>query len=269
MTLPHRLVSVVLLFACTAPSAFALTVPRGFKAVDSAPGVTLYQYGRHFVQAISLADGARLHFLQGPFREEGMYGSFPRKRIHEWWSEFSEWSSQAFTALNGQFFNTADPEKTALAFSVKHDGRVYEGYADATEFPGHKRMLILDVLDARVEPYTDDPVSLVRHPAQNIFVGLDPAVAKMRTRPLARTFVGVAKTGEVLLFSSSMATQGLALRALRTFGAEPDQVVMLDGGKSASLVLRGTTLVPLTARGKPLPGDPERVPQALGVEAAW
>ncbi len=270
-----RLLSIAVLLFLAAPPASALSVPRGFRTVDEAPGVMLYRQRRNYVQVVSLREGAKVHVLHGKFYEEGSHGSFTRKPMREWWTEFAEESDGAFSVVNGQFFDTANPDAAPLAFSIKADGKVYEGYGDATEYPGRKRMLVLydDPEGAPVggrafiDDYTDDPVSLVDHTAPDILVGLEPTAAKTLARALPRTFAGVARTGEVLLFSSSMATQASATRTLRAFGAPADQILMLDGGKSAHLFHNGNVLVPVNTRGN-AEISREEVPQVLGVEAA-
>ena len=267
MTLSHRLLSIALLLVLATPSASALSVPRGFRIVDDAPGVMLYKQRNNYVQVVSLADGARLHILHGRFFEEGSHGSFARQHMKDWWTEFAAETQNAFSVLNGQFFDTSDPDTSALAFSIKADGKVYEGYGDKTEYPGRKRMLVVYPGRAFMDAYADDPVSLLEHTAPDILVGLEPTAAKTLARALPRTFMGIARTGEVLLFSSSMATQASASRILRAFGAPIDQILMLDGGSSTHLLQSGKVLAPVSARGTPQAAR-EKVPQVVGVEAA-
>lgn len=257
---------VFALLLLAAPSALALSVPRGFRTVDDAPGVTLYRQRRNYVQVVSFTEGARLRILHGKFFEEGLHGSFVRKPIQEWWNTFAAQSSGAFSLMNGQFFDTTDPDQTPLAFSLKADGKVYEGYGDAAEYPGKKRVLALYPGRAVIEPYDDNPVSLVESSAADMLVGLEPTAAKTLARSVPRTFIGVARTGELVLFSSSMATQASASRTLRAFGVASHQMLMLDGGHSSHLVQNGKVFVPTSVRGDPLAAR-EKIPQVLGVEA--
>jgi hypothetical protein len=248
-------------------AAFAVVagVPRGFTQVARAQGVMLLQRRRDYVQVVSPRDGARIAVLHGKFLETGIYGAFLRHHVSDWWAQWSD-EPAAFSLVNGQFFDTSEAELAPLAFSIKADGRVYEGYADATEFPGDKRMLLLGDAGYRVDEYDDDPVSLLSRPEANILVGLSPTASKSFSRPLPRTFIGTTRDGRAVIFSSSMASQAYAIRTMRAFGVQPYKIVMFDGGTSSHLVHDGRTLVPRTIQGKSKVAR-ERLPQMIGVQA--
>lgn len=248
-------------------SVEAATVPRGYKLVSGDKGVQLYYKRRDYVHVLRPSQGARLRILHDPVLEQGTsYAVFPRKAVSAWWSQWSAEAPGAFSVVNGQFFDTSDSVAAPLAFSIKKDGLVYEGYADQTEFKNQKRMLLLSDDRYSIVPYDDNVRTLGLHATRDIVVGLAPNAAKTATRPMPRTFIGITRTGEAVIFSSSMASQNYATRVLRMFGAEAHQIVMLDGGNSSHLLYSGRTLVPTDARGKAKAGR-ELLPQMLGIEA--
>ncbi len=265
-SLPVVLASVMLSCAMAAPAVSALTVPRGFMVTASAPGVTLYHKRRDYVQAVDPSKSARIRILHGPVLPTGDYATFPRLGIRDWWTQWSAETPGAFSVVNGQFFDPSDSSVAPLAFSIKTDGKVYEGYGDRNEYPMQKRFLALYDDRAVISDYDDDPETLRRIPAKDILVGLSTRASKSLSRALPRTFIAVTPQGEVLVLSSSMASQKYANRLLRAFGADPDQIMMLDGGSSSHLVQGANVLVPVDGRGK-TEAARERLPQVVGVEA--
>ncbi len=260
-----RLASALVVFSLSVTPALA-AVPRGFTQVGSFPGVSLYKQRRDYVQVLNRRQGARLRILHGTPHEEGLFVNFDRKTVGDWWAHWSETHPQAVSVANGQFFDTTDPDTAPLAFSIKADGKVYEGYGDLTEFRGGKRMLIIGATRDRVVPYDDDAVSLVKLRESDAIVGLSPDADKRPTAPRPRTFLGVTRDGRTVVFSSTVATQMYANRVLRSFGVPADQVLMLDGGASTHLLYDSRVLVPADKLGETFAAR-EKLPQMLGIEA--
>lgn len=256
----------MLLLQPSVVSARRFSIPHGFRQLDSAPGVRLFQRRRDFVQVVTPSEGGAIESVHGKFLEMGLVGSFPRRRVDEWWTIWHEATPGAFSIFNGQFFDFSDPDIAPLAFSMKAEGKVYEGYADRTEYPGKKLMLILGSDHHRIIPYSDNPVELVDRPESDIVVGLSSTAPKTAGRAIPRTFVGITSDGRTVILSSSMASQGYADRLLRSFGVETEQILMLDGGTSSHLVHEGKVLVPSTPSGKRKYAR-ETLPHMLGVKS--
>ena len=126
---------------------FTYAVPSGFDPLDSENGIQVYrkEYSGgypEYVQVIDLSTGAKLKLLHGSItnhREgEGVYGGnnplFTRQSQQTIWSDFQSSVPQAFSMINGQFFNDIDNngyivDPTSLAFPIKVDGQVVsDGY---------------------------------------------------------------------------------------------------------------------------------------------
>jgi hypothetical protein len=237
----------------------------GFREVSSAPGVTLFQKGKDYVHIVSPRRDGGVRLLYGAVSEGTEDTQFARKDIREWWQTWSQAEPQAFSLMNSQFFNASDPTKAALAFSTKADGVVYEGYGDKREFLGGKMLLRIGAKHTIVQPYNDNPRSLDRFPEPDIIVGLRADIDKQSARRLGRTFIAGMPQGNLLIFTSPKATQQYAERILVSFGADWDNVLMLDGGGSTQLVHKGKVLVPSHKPGKDVVHRP--LPQALGIVA--
>lgn len=241
------------------------TAPPGYKEVSSDRGVALWRKGREYVQVISPARGARMQFLHGDvLPSEGQATSFERKKIEQWWEEWKEHNPAAFSMTNGQFFNMNDSSKAPLAFSTKIDDVVYTGYGDATEYQEGKLLLLVGERKAAMVEYNDDAAQLYEHTEEEAIVGLKPEIDKSRNRRLGRTFVGVMRNGNIILFTSPTATQRYATRIILAFGADRRKVMMLDGGASTQLATHDGRIIPGNR-----PSDPAQraVPQAIGVLA--
>ncbi len=261
LTASLSLVLPTALFAQQSDRIFA----PGFREIDSAPGVTLFQKGRDYVHIVSPRRDAGVRLLYGTVSAGNDETQFARKDIREWWKTWSQTEPQAFALMNSQFFNASDPAKAALAFSTKADGIVYEGYGDKREFLGGKMLLRIGKKHTIVEPYNDNPRSLARFPEPDIIVGLRADINKQASRRLGRTFIAGMPQGNLLIFTSPTATQRYAERILVSFGADWGNTLMLDGGGSTQLVHKGTVLVPSHPPGKDI--FLRSLPQVLGVVA--
>ena len=237
----------------------------GFREIDSAPGVTLFKKGKDYVHIVSSRRDAGVRLLYGNVTADAAETQFARKDIRTWWKAWSQTEPEAFSLMNSQFFNASDPTKAALAFSTKADGVVYEGYGDKREFLGGKMILRIGKKYTIVEPYNDNPGSLERFPEPDIIVGLRADINKQASRRLGRTFIAGMPQGNLLIFTSSTATQRYAERILVSFGADWDKTLMLDGGGSTQLVHKGTVLVPSHRPGADI--ILRSLPQVLGVVA--
>ncbi len=219
--------------------------PLGFREILSEPGVTMWQKRNEYMQVISPHRGATLALLKGDMiPSDGVGTNFSRKDLRQWWKEWRRSEPDALTLANGQFFNTANPDKSPLAFSTKIDGIVYVGYGDESEYQNKKMLLRIGDRHATVEPFNDDASSLYDFPEANIIVGLKPDVSKQGNIRRGRTFVGTMANGNLLVFTTPAATQRYATRILTAFGAKRDRIMMLDGGGSTQLIHQGELLIP-------------------------
>lgn len=245
------------------------SIPDAFQPILEAPGVTLFQHGSDYVQAIDLSRGASVSFEFGPVVERrsglGAYGGddpeFERQSLETAWTTLRDRDPAAFCIANGQFFRNDRNRATALAFPVKAGGEfVSNGYAGESEFADEK--LILEVWPDRAAIVAFDPLEWRQNDAPEAIVGLTPTAEKSSAIAVGRTFAGIKDkdrdgTAEtVLLLSSSKATQARAAEVLKEFGAIA--VLMLDGGGSTQLLCRDRHYL----------DSPRTVPQTIAVTAA-
>lgn len=252
-----------------------------FKVLRRFPGLRLYSNGTDVVQELNLAAGVSVqlfddrHVTDWGRGEADEFGNLPQydtgvsvriepQSIQQHWRDLRDrWGDRAFSVTNGQFFGSSPLQ---LAFPLKADGVIYSGgYAGASEYPGEKRLLAISAGEARILPfpevgYPDNPLF---SPIPNLIVGLAELADKGIRRAVGRTFAGVGDrdrdgTPETLwLLTTPRATQHRAAYTLRSLGAEA--VMMLDGGGSSQLVVRGWEFV----RSSDEAG--RFIPQAIGV----
>lgn len=169
---------------------------------------------------------------------------------------FSARSPLAFSVCNGQFFDPKNPRAAALAFTVKTDGNMIEGYGDKQEYPGQKLMLVLDGKAHDIVPYDDNPRSVMDHKAATVIIGLREDSAKSPEKQVGRTVIG--SDGEHLyLLVSKGCTQNHATEMLTAFGGNTMMHIMLDGGDSSNLMTRYSK--------EPLIETGRMFPHALGI----
>ena len=245
--------------------------PPGFKAVRSAPGVTLYNQNSDYVQVVDLSQGASVKFLYGEItnlgKRQGAYGGndpkLRRQTLTQAWEHFYSLNKKAFSITNGQFFrnDTNSATITNLAFPVKANGTIIsDGYAGESEFASQKLMLAIWTDRAEISAFQGK--NSLYSSAPNIIVGLSENANKSINKNLGRTFMGVLDRDfngiheTVLIFNSSDSTQFHAAEILKKFGA--DKVVMLDGGGSSQLLAQGKNYI-TSAR---------TIPQTIGVVSA-
>jgi hypothetical protein len=248
-------------FAQVADASVGRAAPLGYREVDTARGVTLWRKNREYVQVVSPRRGGRIKLLIGDVKPSEIAGTaFERKDIRDWWDTWATDDGDAFSVVNGQFFNMTDPAKAPIAFSAKIDGVVHPGYGDNIEYPQGKLVLLLDENGYDVRPYADDAGTLFVRNELEALVGLKPDMSKSASARMGRTFVGIAPNGNAIVFTSPGATQRYATRILLAFGADRQKIIMLDGGGSTQLVADGKLLAP-SKRGAAL----RTVPQAIGI----
>lgn len=242
---------------CAATPVFAQSVP-GFRKTDSAKGITVWNKSNDYVQVVSPSEGGRIQLLQGKQDETGTWTTYARMDIRDWWKEWKKEEPDAFSIANGQFFNMDDPLKAPIAFPLKADGMVHPGYGDTSEYNGNKVMLTLGDDRFSVEEYSDDATPLYSM-REDAIVALKPAADKQKNRRRGRTFIGVNDDGNALIFTSPTATQRYAQRILLAFGAGRNDIIMLDGGDSTQMIVKGKLLVP-----KRVTKTLRTIPQAIG-----
>lgn len=249
-------------------------IPAEFSLIQTVTGIKLYRNPKgDFIQVIDLSQGASIELLLGEPVGEGeaaAYGGenplFQRQTLQQFWLEFSQtFGEKAFSVYNGQFFNLKNP--SALAFPVQVKGKlITTGYAGNTEFPGEKVVLGLVENWADILPFSEDSNF------QKDSFSFDHAIVGIREdggtktvewyskEPLKerpRTFMGVANFSHIFILTSPGKTQGDAAKILKAFGAE--KVMMLDGGGSTQLIIKGIDFV---SSSDP---TPRTIPQAIGV----
>ena len=153
-----------------------------------------------------------------------------------------------------------------LAFPLKADGIIYSGgYAGLGEYPGEKKMLIIQGQQAQILPFPEVgyPENPLFSEIPNLLVGLDEWADKGIKRAVGRTFVGVGDrnqdgTSEILwIFNSPAATQLRAARVLRALGAQRGDDVRWGRFDTIS---RPGSRTPAIARDR----TPRAIPHSLG-----
>ncbi|WP_159784766.1 phosphodiester glycosidase family protein [Sodalinema gerasimenkoae] len=254
--------------------------PYKFKVIRQEPGLRLYGNGVDWVQELDLSAGVSLQLFDPrhvqdwgegaddlgnlPQYDTGVSVSIDPQPIQVHWQDLEErWGDRAFSVTNGQFFGS---QPLQLAFPLKADGIIYSGgYAGLGEYPGEKKMLMIQGQQAQILPFPEVgyPENPLFSPIPNLLVGLDEWADKGIKRAVGRTFIGVGDrnqdgTSETLwIFNSPAATQLRAARVLRALGAQ--EIMMLDGGGSTQLVVQG--IERLRSRDR----TPRAIPHSLGV----
>ncbi len=237
---------------------------RGFHEVKSSTGVILLRKNREYLQVVDPSQGAKLKLIQEFSTASGAMTLFKRSLLTTMWKDERRVSKNAFSAINGQFFDTRYPDDAALAFSTRAKGKVYAGYADQTEYRGQKRLLILGPNRHDMRDYDDQPFSLELL-KDDAIIGLDDRATKAPGSRIGRTVMGVSDMGKTFLYSSPIATQRKAVRMLQSMGIRPSKMLTLDGGGSSQLVTEQGIIVPTPVRGKST--TLRKIPQAILVEA--
>jgi len=254
------MITCISLAACSNYKNIEDVKQTDFSKVATAKGVTLYRNGEDFIQIVKISEGASLHLILGPQTQSGEVIYFGRGNIREWFHKWSSKNPQGFSAINAEFFDETNPSIAQLAFSVKENSTVYKGYGDKSEYPAKKMLLIFDANHYDTEQYNDLSKDLQNRQQNNGIVGLRIDAPKSPDRAVGRTYIGIRKGNEVVIFSSPSSTREYATKALQIFGVENDNMMMLDGGPSAQLVFGNTLLVSSNPK-------PVRIPAIIVIEA--
>ncbi|WP_017662254.1 phosphodiester glycosidase family protein [Baaleninema simplex] len=255
--------------------------PLKFKGLQQPEGVRLYGNGVDVVQEIDLSAGVSLQLFDdraiapGEASQADDYGNFPQydtgvsvrvraQPLRQHWHNLVEdWGDRAFSVFNGQFFGSSPLQ---LAFPVKANGTIYSGgYAGEGEYAGEKVLLAISGDEAQILPFPEVgfPENPLFSPVPDLIVGLNEWADKGIKRNVGRTFVGVGDrdgngTNETLwVLTSPRSTQLRASRVLQAFGASA--VMMLDGGGSTQLMVRGVEFVRSSDKSR------REIPHAIGV----
>jgi hypothetical protein len=219
-------------------------------AVEEKKGVTLYRWGSSdYLQVVNLKKGASVKLI-GKITGDGgkaAYGgdnpTFKLQDIDDAWNSFqNNYIGRSFSITNSQFFSSSSRE---LAFPVKQNGSLIDGYAGRSEFENEQVMLEIGDSYARIKQFDHTSGSL-RSASKNLIAGLSYKANKVPSNPDGRTFVGVGdwdedNQNEILVILTSKSSKQYsqkegengAFEKLQEFGANP--VVMLDGGGSSQL----------------------------------
>ena len=230
----------------------------GFRKIDSAPAVNLYQSGNDYVVSADLAFGAELDLLTGDLVNTGrksVYGGpdpdFKRMTLSQALGKERVVHPDVFCVANAQFFSNLRGSSAPVAFPLKIEGKVLsEGFAAVSKHFGKRLTLEINSDSANIVPFDNNKIEQFRNLKSNdAVVSLDPSVnidgsAAVR---VGRTFLGLGdpdKNGNykhVFLFVSSASTQDHAENVLRDFGAQ--KIMMFDGGDSSQLISKKDHLI--------------------------
>lgn len=257
--------------SCPASADGGVVIPPGFRKIDSAFGIDLYQKdypggSPDYVQVIDLSQGASLKPLHGsitdPRTGKGSYGGndarFRSLSLEAYWQELQGQDPAAFCVINGQFFYMLE-YPTRLPFPLKIDGQILTDGYGIQDFPDQKLMLELWPGNANIVALSKQ--ALYASTAPDIIAGLTEVAPKAKKRYTGRTFIGL--TGQnsqgsfstLMIFNTRIARQVDAAQVLKDFGAQ--KVMMLDGGGSTQLLCRGKSYI----------YSDRLVPQAIGIIA--
>ena len=254
-----------------ASAAGGVVIPPGFRKIDSAFGIDLYQKdypggSPDYVQVIDLSQGASLKPLHGsittPRDGKGSYGGndarFRSLSLGAYWQELKTQDSAAFCVVNGQFFYMLE-YPTRLPFPLKIDGQILTDGYGIQDFPDQKLILELWPGNADIEALSKE--ALYTSTAPDIIAGLTEEAPKAKKRYTGRTFIGLTgQNGQgtfstLMIFNTKTARQVDAAQVLKDFGAQ--KVMMLDGGGSTQLLCQGKSYI----------YSDRLVPQAIGIIA--
>jgi hypothetical protein len=228
-------------------STLYLTVPSGFTLIDSGTGVRLYKKNYvggapDYVTVINLGQ-ATLRNLTGSVSGSNVY----RKSLSSFWADMADLETSTrkrMLVVNGTFFATNN-NPAGIAFGLKRNYRVISYGYGLQEYPGKIKTLAWGEWGpASINLYSK---STFDGNWSDVVGGLDETVDKSKYSRVPRTFAGIRDDDgngyveTVFLYSSSYATQSEAANVLRAFGAS--SVIMLDGGGSTGLILRGTSII--------------------------
>jgi len=264
-------------------SASTLITPisPGFNPIKNSKGVTLYESNNKsdYVQVVDLSQGASIKLLTGEKdnnTSNGAYGGtspkFKHQTIDTFWDQLSSSNSNAFSIANGAFFtdfrydfrNLFD-DKTNLSYPLKIDSQVFDG--SKSENIGSKLKLEIWKDKALITPFDDQIISLYNSSAPQVIVGNPKQTKGQKSNPNAldgRTYVGVedrdsnGSNETVLILTSKDDTQTTtgAVKILKDFGVNDNEIMQLDGSGSTQMKAQGQKFVE---------GDGRWIPQAIGV----
>lgn len=234
--------------------ATATSMPTGFTRVRGAPGVSLYQQNRSFVQVVNFSKGASVDLLLSPIvgSDPGAYGGTNPKLWNEslstTWAEFAgpgESNPNAFCLSNGAFMGSATPP-TNLSFPLKLDGKIVaEGSIESDQMQDDAGNRMLEIWPDRVLISNYSWEAFKASKAPNVIVGLGPNEPIKAGQSIGRTYVAVAGPNgngafkELLILDVERATTKQAGDILRLdFGLPDEQIMQLDGSASSQLICR-------------------------------
>ncbi len=274
------LTSFIIIFCQLAHHLTSMAIPAEFNLIQTGKGVQLYSnLTGDYIQTIDLTQNAGIVFLQGERAGDGVEAAyqginpqFQRQSLSRFWQDFVQrYGSRAFSVCNGQFFKGGNP--TELAFPVQTGGQlVSSGYAGSEEFPYEKVVLGVRNKTAEIVPFSEqNNFKQTQFAYEEAIVGIEEkgAVDPLKwyskdpgiERP--RTFLGVGdinldRQNETLfILTSPGKTQANAAQLLKKWGA--NQVMMLDGGGSTQLIVKGKEELSSTD------SPPRMIPQAIGI----
>ena len=265
-------------------SASTLITPisPGFNPIKNSKGVTLYESNdkSDYVQVVDLSQGASIKLLTGEKdnnTSNGVFGGtspqFKRENIDLFWSKLSKNNPKAFSISNGEFFQSFS-EFTNLSYPVKLDSQIFDGF-DKKYNPGTKLKLEIWDNQASITQFNDKIDSINDSSASQVLVGLPKQTDDQKdnlNKLSGRTYIGVedrdsnGSNETVLILNSKSKTTTDAVKILKDFGANDNQIMQLDGSGSTQMIAKGEKFVESSDKTniKAL-FQPISIPQAIGV----
>lgn len=267
--------------------AQSISVPDGFTSVKSAKGVNLYESADKsaYVQVVDLSQGASIKLLTGDKKDNnisnGVFGGtspqFKREKIDNFWNKLSNNNPKAFSISNGQFFQDFS-EFTNLSYPVKLDSQIFDGFDNKNNIGTKFKLEIWDN-QASITQFNDKIDSINNSSASQVLVGLPKQTNQQKNNLDAlsgRTYIGVedrdsnGSNETVLILTAKSKTTTDAVKILKDFGANDNEIMQLDGSGSTQMKAQGKLFVESSDTDVTVKGiwqllQPRPIPQAIGV----
>lgn len=227
-----------LLFLTTGVYANSLSE---YTLINSKPGWKIYSNNSKsiYIQEINLKY-ADVSIINGA--QDGEY--FKKTSISVYWNYLYN-SVNAYSVINGAFFEGTTNKSDALSFPLKINSKILT-YGFSTDAPQERK-----ILSFKNKCSTGSKCAFVQHYTKEIFennsketmiVGLDPTFDKNAYFPLNRTFAGVlfdtSKDPLLYFVYGENKTQGGMVDILNSLGVPDNQIIMFDGHGSSQMAFK-------------------------------
>lgn len=216
-------------------------------------GYKLYSKGSSFVQKVNLSAGGK---IAAGFGKQSRNEENPSSPLFKRTSLSSFWRARpnkALSVINCAFFGYDEIDTSEafapLSFPFKLNGAIKS--TGSYNSSSNKRILSLNTTDAIISPFeiTVNAPSVIQNnlTGKTVICGFSPDadisswIASFV--PVGRTFIGILDqdlngTKEVIYILSGSFTQSTAKSILTSFGCSNNDIIMLDGSKSAQFYMK-------------------------------